>query len=96
MSASFYVYIVTNRPCGTLYTGVTNDLKRRIWQHKNKALPGFTARYDLGRLAYFETFRDISAAINREKQIKAGSRGKKVALIERENPEWKDLSLDWF
>jgi putative endonuclease len=96
VSASYHVYIVTNRRNGTLYTGVTNDLKRRVWQHKNKALPGFTAQYGLGQLVYFETFRDIAGAIDREKQIKAGSRTKKIALIERENPGWTDLSAAWF
>lgn len=96
MRGNYYVYIVTNRRNGTLYTGVTNDLKRRVWEHKNKAFPGFTAQYGLGLLAYFETFRDISAAIAREKQIKAGSRTKKIVLIERENPQWTDLSTDWF
>ncbi|MBL9219685.1 MAG: GIY-YIG nuclease family protein [Opitutaceae bacterium] len=96
VSGNYYVYIVTNRSNGTLYTGVTNDLKRRVWQHKNKALPGFTAQYGLGVLVCFETFRDIRSAIAREKQIKAGSRAKKLALIERENPQWLDLSADWF
>jgi putative endonuclease len=90
------VYIVTNQRNGTIYTGVPNDLKRRVWQHKNKALPGFTAQYGLGRLVYFEAFRDVSNAIAREKQIKAGSRTKKIALIERENAQWNDLSADWF
>ena len=71
-------------------------MKRRVWQHKNKALPGFTAQYGLGQLVYFESFRDIADAIDREKQIKAGSRTKKIALIERENPKWTDLSVAWF
>ncbi len=93
---TYYVYIVTNRRNGTLYTGVTNDLKRRIWQHKNKTLPGFTAQYGLGQLVYFETFYKIGDAIDREKQIKAGSRVKKLALIEQENAAWTDLSADWF
>jgi putative endonuclease len=94
VSGNYYVYIVTNRR--NLYTGVTNDLKRRVWQHKNKVLPGFTSQYGLGSLAWFETHRDISAAIDREKQLKAGSRAKKIALIERENPQWDDLSATWF
>ncbi|MFA6141500.1 MAG: GIY-YIG nuclease family protein [Hyphomicrobium sp.] len=92
----YYVYIVTNRRNGTLYTGVTNDLKRRVWQHKYKTHPGFTAQYNLGRLVYFETYQAIIDAIDREKQIKAGSRAKKIALIEKENPSWSDLSTDWF
>ena len=96
MRGNYYVYIVTNRRNGTLYTGVTNDLKRRVWQHKNKAFSGFTAEYGLGVLAYFEAFREIVSAIDREKQIKAGSRAKKIKLIERENPQWTDLSAGWF
>lgn len=96
MGNTYYVYIITNRRNGTLYTGVTNSLQRRIWQHKNKVFPGFSAKYDLHQLVYFESFRDITNAIAREKQIKAGSRAKKLELIERENPEWKDLSADWF
>ncbi len=96
MGKTYCVYIITNRRNGTLYTGVTNDLKRRIWQHKTKALPGFSAQYGLNHLVYFEASRDISDAIAREKQIKAGSRSKKIALIERDNPTWADLSADWF
>lgn len=96
VSGSYYVYIVTNKRNGTLYTGVTNDLKRRAWQHKNKALPGFTSQYGLGSLVWFETYRDISAAIDREKQIKAGSRAKKILLIETNNASWADLSADWY
>jgi putative endonuclease len=92
----YHVYIVTNQRNGTLYTGVTGDLRKRIWQHKNKALPGFTAQYGLNRLVYFEEFRDVAFAIEREKQIKAGSRKKKLQLIERENPIWADLAADWF
>ena len=96
MRGNYSVYIITNRRNGTLYTGVTNDLKRRVWQHKNKSLPGFSAQYGLGRLVHFETYRDISNAIGREKQIKAGSRVKKIALIEKGNPQWTDLRADWF
>lgn len=96
MRGAYYVYIVTNRRNGTLYTGVTNDLKRRIWEHRNKVQSGFTAQYGLNQLVYFEEFRDIRLAIDREKQIKSGSRAKKLRLIEAENPEWKDLAVDWF
>jgi len=96
VSDSYHVYIITNRRNGTLYTGVTNDLRRRIWEHRTKALPGFSAQYGLNRLVYFEEYRDISKAVDREKQIKAGSRTKKLALIERENPNWNDLAADWF
>ena len=85
------VYLLTNKPDGTLYTGVTGDLSRRMWQHRNKATKGFSARYNLTRLVYFELFEDMYEAISREKQIKAGSRKAKVELIERVNPEWRDL-----
>lgn len=96
MGGAYYVYIMTNQRNGALYTGVTNDLKRRIWEHRTKVLPGFTAQYGLGRLVYCEEYQDVTDAIAREKQIKAGSRSKKLALIERENSEWKDLAADWF
>jgi putative endonuclease len=92
----YYVYIMSNRRNGTLYVGVTNDLKRRVWQHRTKALGGFTAQYGLDQLVYFESWRHIAKAIGREKQIKAGSRARKLALIERENAGWRDLAADWF
>ena len=95
MPKSYYVYIRTNRS-KTLYTGVTNDLIRRVAEHKQKALPGFTQRYNIDRLAFFEETGDARDAIAREKQIKGWSRAKKIALIESINPEWKDLSEDWF
>jgi len=85
------VYVLTNKPDGTLYTGVTSNLSKRIWQHKNKVMKGFSARYNLTRLIYFELFEDMQEAISREKQIKAGSRKAKIKLIESSNPEWKDL-----
>ena len=85
------VYLLTNKPDGTLYTGVTSDLSRRVWQHKNRFMKGFSARYNLKRLVYFELFEDMYEAISREKQIKAGSREAKTKLIERNNPEWRDL-----
>jgi putative endonuclease len=87
----YYVYIVTNRS-RTLYTGVTNNLVRRAWQHKKKLLPGFTRAYNIDRLVYYESFGDIRAAIQREKQIKGWLRAKKIALIESENPQWLDLT----
>ena len=93
---TYFVYIMTNRRNGTLYAGVTNALERRVWQHKNKLLAGFTKRYGLDRLVWFETFRDIRNAIDREKQIKAGSRARKITLIEAMNPEWNDLSAGWY
>ncbi len=90
------VYIMTNRGRTVLYTGVTDDLPRRVVEHKLHVDPGsFTARYNVYCLVYFETTTDIVAAIRREKQIKGGSRAAKVSLIEAMNPEWKDLSADW-
>jgi putative endonuclease len=91
----YYVYIMTNSS-GTLYTGVTNDLRRRVWQHKQKLVEGFTKRYNITRLVYYEETLDVNAAIAREKQIKSWRREKKVALIESENGGWKDLSERWF
>ncbi len=88
----YYVYILTNKVRTVLYTGVTNSLSRRIWQHKNKIMPGFTSRYNLNSLVYFEEFRNINNAIAREKQIKGWSRAKKIALVAQENPQWNDLS----
>jgi putative endonuclease len=88
---NYFVYILANRPDGALYTGVTNDLKRRVFEHKTKAGGGFTMRYNVDRLVYFEVFDDSLAAITREKQIKAGPRKKKVELIESVNRRWIDL-----
>lgn len=87
----YYVYIMANRRNTVLYTGVTNDLQRRVAQHREKLLPGFTSRYNVTKLVYYEVFEDVRAAIAREKQIKGGSRKKKVALIEATNTEWRDL-----
>ena len=88
------VYIVTNRRHGVLYTGVTSNLQRRIWHHRNKTAIGFTARYNLVMLVYYEVCEDMLSAIAREKQIKAGSRKKKIALINAGNPSWRDLYKD--
>jgi putative endonuclease len=93
--ASYYVYILTNKS-RTLYTGVTNDLKRRVYEHRSKLIPGFTRQYNLHRLVFFETTADIRAAITREKQIKGWTRAKKLALIASANPRWRDLSVDWY
>ena len=90
-SKEYYVYIMTNRYHTVLYTGVTNHLIRRVYQHKTGKGGKFTSRYRATKLVYFETFASIDRAIAREKQIKAGSRGKKVKLIDAQNPEWKDL-----
>ncbi len=92
---SYYVYIMTNKS-GTLYTGVTNNLERRVYEHKHKLVPGFTSKYNITKLVYFEEGNDVNAALAREKQIKGWLRAKKIALIESVNPEWKDLSLDWY
>ena len=86
MKNQYYVYIMTNI-ARTLYTGVTNDLERRVYEHKMKLIPGFTARYGLDRLVNFEAGEDIDGAITREKQIKGFLRSKKIALIESMNPE---------
>lgn len=92
---TYYVYMMANRS-RTLYTGVTNNLSRRVLEHKQKLVPGFTSQYGLGRLVYFETFGDIRAAIQREKQIKGWLREKKLALIASKNPTWEDLSEGWY
>ncbi len=91
----YCVYIMTNQSNTTLYTGVTNDLKRRVDEHKRNAVAGFTSKYRLHKLVYFETSSDVNAARFREKQIKGGSRQKKLDLINAINPEWKDLSEDF-
>jgi putative endonuclease len=85
------VYIMTNHRKGTLYTGVTSNLIRRVYEHKNNLLPGFTKKFGCHRLAYYELFDDMISAITREKQIKSGSRANKIKLIENQNPEWADL-----
>ena len=90
----YYVYIMTNRS-GTLYTGVTSNLERRVYEHKHKLVPGFTCKYNVNRLVYFEETEDVHAALAREKQIKGWLRSKKVALIESVNPAWADLSAEW-
>ena len=91
----YFVYIMTNKS-GTLYVGVTNNLERRISEHKNSLIEGFTKKYKINRLVYYEETNDILAAIHREKQIKGWLREKKIALIESVNPEWMDLSKEWF
>ena len=91
-----YVYILTNKKDGVLYTGVTSNLEKRVFEHKNKLISGFTNKYNLHILVYYEQGEDIVSAIEREKQIKAGSRKKKINLIENANPEWEDLSKDLF
>jgi len=80
----------------TLYTGITNGLERRVYEHKNKLLEGFTKRYNIIKLVYYEVTSDVHAAIEREKQTKGWQRSKKIALIEAMNPQWADLSEGWF
>ena len=87
----YYVYILASSIGGTLYIGVTNDLIRRVHEHKTKIVPGFTKKYDVNRVVYFEVFDDIKLAISREKQIKKWNRNWKIRLIEETNPNWHDL-----
>ena len=87
----YFVYILTNKKNGVLYTGVTNSLIRRIYEHKQKIIKGFTKKYNLDKLIYFEQHQDILFAIEREKQIKKWNREWKIRLIEKENPDWNDL-----
>ena len=89
--AEYYVYVMTNKWSTALYTGVTNDLPRRVYEHKNKLAKGFTSKYNLDRLVYYETTDSVESAIAREKQIKSGSRASEVRLIERMNKDWLDL-----
>lgn len=90
-----YVYIITNKNNTVLYTGVTSDLVKRMYQHKSKTFKGFAAKYNCEKLVYFETFDSFEMAIGREKQIKKYKRFKKINLIEKENSGWKDLSDGW-
>ena len=90
----YFVYIMTN-PSRTLYTGMTNNLRRRVREHKLKLTPGFAAKYNITRLVYFESFQYVGNAIEREKQIKAWTRAKRIALVESTNPKWNDLSREW-
>ena len=91
----YYVYILTNYTNTTLYIGVTNDLKRRLYEHKNKKYDGFTEKYNVTKLVYFEKTTDIKAAIQREKNLKKWNRNWKDELIKKYNPTYKDLSEEW-
>lgn len=95
MDKTYYVYLLTNWDNRVMYVGVTNNLERRIYEHKNKLVDGFTKKYNVEKLVYFETASDVLAAIEREKQIKKWRREKKNQLVIEMNPEWKDLSLEW-
>jgi putative endonuclease len=89
-----YVYIMTNKSF-TLYTGVTSNILSRVWQHRNKLVKGFTSKYNINKLVHLEQFNSISDAIAREKQIKGWTRKKKIELIKKDNPEFKDLGKEW-
>ena len=90
----YYIYILASDRNGTLYVGVTNNLIKRVYEHKNKLYPGFTTKYLVDRLVYFETVNDINVAIKREKQLKNWRRSWKLDLIEKNNPEWDDLYFE--
>lgn len=91
---NYYIYILTNENNHVIYVGMTSDLEKRILQHKQKLVKGFTEKYNVNKLVYYEETKDVMAAIEREKQIKKWRREKKNQLVEFLNPEWKDLSLD--
>ena len=92
---TYYVYIMGSES-GTLYVGITSNIKRRVYEHKNHLIQGFTNKYNVERLLYFKVIGDPASAIGREKQIKSWRREKKVALIDSTNPSWEDLSEDWY
>jgi len=94
LSKEYYVYILTNYNNSVLYVGVTNNLIKRTHQHKEKLVEGFTKKYNVNKLVYYEIFNDINFAIDREKQLKAGSRKRKINLIKKFNDEWKDLYIE--
>ena len=87
----FHVYLLASKPRGTLYVGITSDLAKRVWQHKTKAAPGFTAKHDVDRLVWFEPYDEPEPAIRREKQIKKWQRAWKIRMIEEQDPDWVDL-----
>ena len=91
----YFVYILSNWDDSVLYIGVTNNLSRRLYEHRNHLVDGFTKKYNVHKLIYFEFTNDVNSAISREKQLKGWTRKKKIALIEKTNPEWKDLSAEW-
>ena len=95
MDKQSYIYIITNRYNSTLYIGVTSNLIKRIWEHKNKVVEGFTKKYNVDRLVYYELTEDVESALNREKQLKRWHRQWKINLIKEMNPEFKDLSENW-
>jgi len=94
MTKYFYIYILASKKYGTLYIGVTNDLLKRVWQHKNKIFKGFTDKYNIDKLVYYEVFEDINEAIKREKALKFWKRSWKIKLVEKENKNWHDLYIE--
>jgi putative endonuclease len=95
MGNYYYIYILASKRNGTLYVGMTNDLKRRIFEHKNNLIKGFTEKYNVHNLVYYEETNDVNVAIEREKNLKNWKRKWKVELMEKENPNWDDLSLSF-
>ena len=95
MFMQYYVYLLTNNLNTVIYVGVTNDLNRRLYEHRGEFADSFTKRYHIHKLVYYETTTDVKAAIEREKQIKSWSRAKKNVLVNGMNPKWEDLSLAW-
>ena len=93
--SQYFVYILASKRNGTLYIGVTSNLTKRLYEHKNKLLKGFTEKYNVNKLVYYETSNDQTSAIIREKQLKKWNRKWKIELIEKNNPKWVDLSEDW-
>ncbi len=94
--SDFYVYILANKPKGVLYIGLTNELERRLEEHKTKILKGFTQKYNVDKLVYFEEFDTYEEAFTRERRLKKWKRDWKIELIEKENSDWNDLSAEWF
>ena len=92
----YYVYMLTNWDDSVIYIGFTNDLERRLYEHRNHLVDGYTKKYNVHKLVYYEYTNDVYAAMEREKQLKRWTRKKKNALVQKMNPEWKDLSLEWY
>ena len=92
----YYVYILASKIRGTLYIGMTNDLQRRVYEHKSGIIKGFTQKYGVNKLMYFESFQNVYQAIDREKQLKNWNRQWKIDLFEKENKKWQDLASDWY
>lgn len=93
---TYYIYMIANKSNTVLYIGVTNNLERRIFEHKHKIIKGFSSKYNLTKLVYYEEYSDITTAIAREKHLKGWRRSRKNGLVETVNPEWKDLTDEWY